>query len=42
MSCLTIIVFYCDGTVLDIYLDHKFQCLQEGLNGETLACDANT
>ena len=26
-----------DGVVLEIYLDHKFQWLQEGLNCEPLA-----
>ena len=27
----------CDGVVLEIYLDHKFQWPQEGLNCESLA-----
>ena len=27
----------CDGVVLEIYLDHKFQWPQEGLNYESLA-----
>ena len=28
---------YCDGVVLEIYLDHKFEWPQEGLNYESLA-----
>ena len=28
---------YCDGVVLEIYLDHKFQQPQESLNCESLA-----
>ena len=31
-----------DGVVLEIYLDHKFQWSQEGLNCESLAYDAVT
>ena len=33
------LVFDCDGVVLEIYLDHKFQWQQEGLNCETIACE---
>ena len=32
----------CDGVVLEIYLDHKFQWPQEGLNCESLACEVVT
>ena len=35
-------VFNCDGVVLEIYLDHKFQWLQEGLNFESLAYEVVT
>ena len=31
-----------DGVVLEIYLDHKFQWLKEGLNCESLAYEAVT
>ena len=32
----------CDGVVLDIYLDHKFQWPQEGLDCESLAYEVVT
>ena len=32
----------CDGVVLEIYLDHKFEWPQEGLNSESLAYEAVT
>ena len=32
----------CDGVVLETYLDHKFQQLQEGLNCESLAYEVVT
>ena len=32
----------CDGVMLEIYLDHKFQWPQEGLNCESLAYDVVT
>ena len=32
----------CDGFVLEIYLDHKFQWPQEGLNCESLAYEVVT
>ena len=32
----------CDGAVLEIYLDHKFQWSQEGLNCESLAYESVT
>ena len=32
-----IITENCDGVVFEIYLDHKFQLTQEGLNCESLA-----
>ena len=33
---------FCDGSVLKIYLDHKFQGSQEGLNCESLAYEVVT
>ena len=33
-------VSHCDGVVLEIYLDHKFQWPQEGLNCEFLAYES--
>ena len=35
-------ILNCDGVVLEIYLDHKFQRPQEGLNCEYLAYEAVT
>ena len=32
----------CDGVVFKIYLDHKFQCPQEGLNCKSLAYEVVT
>ena len=32
----------CDGVVLEIYLDHKFQWPQEGWNWESLAYEVVT
>ena len=37
-----IVVSYCDGAVLEIYLDHKFQWPQEGLSCESLAYEIVT
>ena len=34
---LLLLLLYCDGFVLEIYLHHKFQWPQEGLNCESLA-----
>ena len=32
----------CDGVVLEIFMDHKFQWPHEGLNCEILTCNAVT
>ena len=36
------LVLNCDDVVLEIYLDHKFQWPQEGLNCESLAYEVVT
>ena len=33
---------HCNGVVLEIYLDHKFQWPQEGLNYEYFAYEVST
>ena len=33
---------FCDGVMLEIYLDHKFQWPRESLNYESLACEVVT
>ena len=35
-------ILNCDGVVLEIYLEHKFQWPQEGLNCESLAYEVVT
>ena len=39
---LSINVLNCDGVVLEMYLDHKFQWPQKGLNRESIEYDVVT
>ena len=39
---ISLLFIFCDGAVLEIYLDLKFQWPQEGLNCESLAYEVVT